>query len=389
MCGKRHKYERLISSTMRINFDVEDDFDEILKAPKPNKKILIQRHLNFEVRFHVENKIVTHKSVHFNKEQIHPSVTRCCGGTCVLSLCRNAEANGTVPEKIYNPSTEGNDPLIGKLVRVLSLGGVTFHDPDGCEEELDLNWKRLRNMAQPVVDEQLAKLAMEGKWKRSVVKLDLGFLLLDKDAIRFDKESYKEMEKDGAKDLLQCEVAWDRKVESELAKRGITKVNNAFVKYKKKKWTTVFGNCTRDYNGTHEEGVDSNKLPSVVKEETVTKESSEEWVAGKVPEEEPQEEPVEEPEVEKECEHCCEQPCVWVAKKEDMIFYDESEHGLLPKEDLPPNNIRRKKLYRQMTLHLQDGVVQKGVRHELPTCVELGTRELFPSPTFMGFKRSY
>jgi hypothetical protein len=377
--------EVLISSTMRINFDVVDDFDEILKAPKPNKKILIQRHLNFEVRFHVENKIVTHKSVHFNKDQIHPSVTRCCGGKCVLSLCRNAEANGTVPDKIYNPSTEGNDPLIGKLVKVLSLGGVTFHDPDGCEEELDLNWKRLRNMAQPVVDEQLAKLAMEGKWRRSAVQLDLGFLLLDNDAIRFDKESYNEMEKDGAKDLLQCEVVWDRKIESELAKRGSTKVDNAFVKYKKKKkWTTAFGNCM-EYNGTHEKGVNSKKLPSVMKAETVTKELSGEWVAGKVPEEQP----VEEPEVENECKHCCEQPCVWVAKKEDMIFYDESEHGLLPKEDLPPNNIRHKKLYRQMTLHLQDGVVQKGVRHELPTCVELGTRELFPSQTFMGFRRSY
>jgi hypothetical protein len=50
--------ECLISSTMRINFDVVDDFDEILKAPKPNKKILIQRHLNFEVRFQVEKKML-------------------------------------------------------------------------------------------------------------------------------------------------------------------------------------------------------------------------------------------------------------------------------------------------------------------------------------------
>jgi hypothetical protein len=109
----------------------------------------------------------------------------------------------------------------------------------------------------------------------------------------------------------------------------------------------------------------------------VTKELLEEWVARKKPEKLPVEVPV--VEIEKECKHCCEQPCVWIAKKEDMIFYDESEHGLLPKEDLPPNNIRHKKLYHQMTLHLQDGVVQKGVRHELPTCVELGTRELFPS----------
>jgi hypothetical protein len=67
-------------------------------------------------------------------------------------------------------------------------------------------------------------------------------------------------------------------------------------------------------------------------------------------------------------------------------FFDQMEHEHLPEEDIPPNNIRRKKLYRQMTLHIQAGQVQKGVRHELPECVERGTRELFPSPTFMGFK---
>jgi hypothetical protein len=154
------------------------------------------------VSFHVENKIVTHKSVYFNKDQIHPSITKCYKGRCVLLLCRIAEANGTVPEKIYDLSTEDTDPLIGRLLKVLSLGGISFHDPDGCEEELDLNWKRLRNMAQPVVDEQLAKLAMEGKWKKSPVKVDLGWLLLDNNAICFNKESYDEIEKDGAKDLL-------------------------------------------------------------------------------------------------------------------------------------------------------------------------------------------
>jgi hypothetical protein len=152
--------------------------------------------------------------VYFNKEQIHPSITKCCKGRCVLLVCRVAEENGTAPEKIYDPSTEGNDPLIRKLVKILSLGGVSFHDPDGYAEDLNLNWKRLRNMAQPVVDKQLAKLAMEGRWKYSPVQIDLGWMLLDNDAIRFDKESYGEMEDDGAKDMLQCKAAWERKVES-------------------------------------------------------------------------------------------------------------------------------------------------------------------------------
>jgi hypothetical protein len=59
---------------------------------------------------------------------------------------------------------EGKDPLIRKLVKILSLGGVSFHDPDGYEEDLDLDWKRLRNMVQPVVDEQLAKLTTVPNW---------------------------------------------------------------------------------------------------------------------------------------------------------------------------------------------------------------------------------
>jgi hypothetical protein len=41
------------------------------------------------------------------------------------------------------------------------LEGVSFHDQDGSyKEDLGLNWKRLRNMVQPVLDEQLAILAI-------------------------------------------------------------------------------------------------------------------------------------------------------------------------------------------------------------------------------------
>jgi hypothetical protein len=64
----------------------------------------------------------------------------------------------------------------------------------------------------------------------------------------------------------------------------------------------------------------------------VTKESLEEWVAGKEPDKLPVEVPV--VEVEKVCKHCCEELCVWIAKKEDVIFFNKSKHGLLPKEDL-------------------------------------------------------
>ena len=87
-----------------------------------------------------------------------------------------------------------------------------------------------------------------------------------------------------------------------------------------------------------------------------------------------------------DCVHCGEDRCVWLANKERMVLIDETEHGYLPDDSKPPNNARRKKLYREMTLLLNKGPLGVGVRKKLPRCVENGARALFPSPSFMGFK---
>jgi hypothetical protein len=63
----------------------------------------------------------------------------------------------------YDCLKDVDNPLIGKLVKILALGGVSFHDPDSSDEDLDLNWKRLRIMAYPVVDGQLATMAGNGR----------------------------------------------------------------------------------------------------------------------------------------------------------------------------------------------------------------------------------
>jgi hypothetical protein len=90
-----------------------------------------------------------------------------------------------------------------------------------------------------------------------------------------------------------------------------------------------------------------------------------------------------------ECYHCWENPCVWVAQKETMHMFDKNEYGELASEDLPPNNIRRQKVYDwQMFLHINEGTSGVGVRTKLLNYVEDGTRAMFPSPTFMGFKVS-
>jgi hypothetical protein len=66
---------------------------------------------------------------------------------------------------------------------------------------------------------------------------------------------------DGPKDLLQCKVAWEPKIGSELKKSGITKVENSLIKYKKKKWSTVFGS-NKENNKMVVKGVDGKNLPS-------------------------------------------------------------------------------------------------------------------------------
>jgi hypothetical protein len=63
---------------------------------------------------------------------------------------------------------------------------VSFHDLDGSDEDLDLNWKRTHNMAYPVVNEQLETMTMAGKWEnKPTIHLDLGTLLLDNSIIHF------------------------------------------------------------------------------------------------------------------------------------------------------------------------------------------------------------
>jgi hypothetical protein len=83
-----------------------------------------------------------------------------------------------------------------------------------------------------------------------------------------------------------------------------------------------------------------------------------------------------------------------VAQKDKMIIFHEMEHAQLLEEDLLPNNIHWKKVYHQMTLHIQEGQVHRRgwsgtcYPHALRmvhACCSPHQRLSFPSPTFMGF----
>jgi hypothetical protein len=87
------------------------------------------------------------------------------------------------------------------------------------------------------------------------------------------------------------------------------------------------------------------------------------------------------------CPGCGEGPCVFLSHKESPVAFDESEHSSLAPEDVPTNNIRRKKLYRQLTLMLNGGPLGAGVRKPLPDCCVSAVREMMPSSgACMGFR---
>jgi hypothetical protein len=63
------------------------------------------------------------------------------------------------------------------------------------------------------------------------------------------------------------------------------------------------------------------------------------------------------------CVECFENPCVFFRHEELLVAFDETEHSMFPAgEDVPSNNVRWKKLYRQLTLKLNDGPLGAGVR---------------------------
>jgi hypothetical protein len=82
------------------------------------------------------------------------------------------------------------------------------------------------------------------------------------------------------------------------------------------------------------------------------------------------------------CDLCGENPCVWVCHREAVIAIDEDEHGPFA----IVNKTRHKVAYRHMFRVVNEGPGQKGVRKQLPGCVEKGVRALFPDNQYMGFK---
>ena len=84
------------------------------------------------------------------------------------------------------------------------------------------------------------------------------------------------------------------------------------------------------------------------------------------------------------CTDCERNPCIWWSNRGDMYNMNINEN-----EGDVPNNIRRRKLYRQMFLIWNKGPAGMGNRTKLPKCIEKGIRLMLPSDTkmYMGYRR--
>jgi hypothetical protein len=315
---------------------------------KPKWRIVFVKHLNYMFRYEVNEEalVVSNRQISFNVNQICPSEQRCLDGHCSEVLCQIPADEFTTCCFEWSEHYEDPEPAVkrGKKLEVSADGTIDFVDVVVLEPVMDLNWRRLRNMARPIVDEAIGKLAMSGLWEKNPMRLHLGSLLVDNKRVCIDEQSYFEMPKDDdTADLERCSKKWKEGGEPRFQKKNS----------------------------------DENTAP-VPKNIQVTYRRDEKEKQGKVKKEDTKGTML--------CELCLDDPCVWIAKKEEMLDYDDNEHEHLPVDDYPPHNVRRKKIYRQMALYINSGPSGKGVRIELPKCVVDGCRECFPSPTFMGFK---
>jgi hypothetical protein len=249
---------------------------------------------------------------------------------------------------------EDPDPgmMRGRKIYVSPGGTVNFLTLPSSKMDvnIDLNWRRLRNMAKPIVDEALGHLAMSGIWHNQPMAIDLGVLRIDNKRVRIDENSYFDMEKDDDNlDMERCDKKW-KDGDVKRARKNKSNENTPPEPCNVPNAATAYLDDTKkEKSNEGEDDINGTEL----------------------------------------CELCLDDPCIWIKMREAMLDYDDNEHDHLAANDYPPNNVRRKKIYRQMFLYINSGPSGKGVRAELPKCVTDGCRVCFPSPTFMGFKGSY
>ena len=87
------------------------------------------------------------------------------------------------------------------------------------------------------------------------------------------------------------------------------------------------------------------------------------------------------------CDACGCEPCVWAVNRADMVRADELVNEHLVGDIARVDARRRRYIYRQMSLIINEGPLGRNVRAQLPSCVVSGVRSVLPDPdgNYMGF----
>jgi hypothetical protein len=89
---------------------------------------------------------------------------------------------------------------------------------------------------------------------------------------------------------------------------------------------------------------------------------------------------------ESQCDYCLENPCVWLDECEALVQNDRNENG--HSTFLIENKTRCKIAFHDMFRVVNGRPGHRGVRKQLPECVEYGVRRLFPDKQaqYLGLK---
>jgi hypothetical protein len=89
------------------------------------------------------------------------------------------------------------------------------------------------------------------------------------------------------------------------------------------------------------------------------------------------------PEMGTVCVWCGKEPCEWTEYSQAIREYYTYQVETSGPDRLPPHNIMRKRMYRQVAM--MQGFIR---REEMPSCIHQGIRLLSPSPdgNYMGHK---
>ena len=226
-----------------------------------------------------------------------------------------------------NHNTAGGHGLSGQLEEDNFL---TFGVAEKTDECIDLNWKRLRNMAQPIVDRNLANLVLNQSWKTTPLQLSLGSLMVNNKLVPVERRTYNNS-------LLFGDEPEDTMMDLEI------------------RWK----------HGGRRPGWIVDDFENQRKKAKIEK--------------------LKEADLRVLCIKCDNSPCAWLRMREELMDKHQMDYDHLCEGAHPPNIIRRMSIYRYFVRYMNNNGRGKAAGEKLPQCVVDGVQNIYPNPVFDKF----